>query len=109
MNDNPITSLPVDKPIGKGKFYLIFEDKRSFIMYDKTKRGLEIKDRIIEEQTGITLERGIIYDMEGRGHKVAIRWLYPKAKYDLDYVLKDAEQMEKKYLKIRELTCPDGD
>lgn len=109
MSESSTTSFPMDNPIRKGRFYFVFEDSTSFILYDKTKRGLEIKDKIIEEFTGITSERGIIYDMDGRGHKVSIKWLYPKEKYDLEYVLEDAERMEKKYREIRELTCPDGD
>lgn len=109
MNEISTTSFPMDNPIRKGKFYFVFEDSISFILYDKTKRGLEIKDTIIEEQTGITSERGIIYDMDGRGHKVAIKWLYPKAKFNLEDVVEIAERMEKKYREIRELTCPDGD
>ncbi|MDR4492626.1 hypothetical protein [Candidatus Nitrosocosmicus sp. SS] len=109
MSDNSSTSFSMDDPIRKGRFYFIFEDNHSYILYDKTKRGLEIKDTFTEEQTGITLEKGIIYDMDGRGHKVPIRWLYPKSKYDLDHVLEAAERMEKKYREIRELTCPDSD
>jgi hypothetical protein len=109
MSESSTTPFQIDNPIRKGRFYFIFEDNISFILYDKTKRGLEIKDKIVEERTGISSERGIIYDMDGRGHKVAIKWLYPKTKYDLKYVLDDAEQMEKKYREIRELTCPDGD
>jgi hypothetical protein len=38
---------------------------------------------------------------------VAIKWLYPKSRYDLDSVIEDAEKMEKKYREIREMTCPD--
>jgi hypothetical protein len=52
-------------------------------------------------------ERGMIYDMEGTGHKVVKRWFYPKSKYDLEYVTMIAERMEKKYHEIREMTCPD--
>jgi hypothetical protein len=109
MSENYTTSFPMDNPIRKGRFYFIFEDKGYFILYDKTKRGLEIKDSNVDKQTGITSERGVIYDMDGRGHKVVVKWLYPKTKYDFDYVLEVAKLMEKKYREIRELTCPNGD
>jgi hypothetical protein len=49
----------------------------------------------------------MIYDLEGRGHRVTIRWLYPKSRYNLNYVIEDAEKMEKRYREIREMTCPD--
>lgn len=109
MSGNSANSFPTDNPIRKGRFYFICEDKDYFVLHDKTKRGLEIKDTILEEQTGITSERGVIYDMDGRGHKVAVKWLYPKSRYDFDYVLESAGRLEKKYRELRELTCPDGD
>ena len=62
---------------------------------------------IIDEKTGIETIRGMIYDMEGIGHKVAIRWLYPKVRYEINSVVSDAEKMEKRYREIREMTCPD--
>lgn len=74
---------------------------------DKTKRGLEVRDRITDEKTGIESIRGVIYDMEGTGHRVTIRWLYPKSRYVLNNVIDDAEKMEKRYREIREMTCPD--
>ena len=74
---------------------------------DKTKRGLEVKDTIIDEKSKVISERGMIYDMEGTGHKVVKRWFYPKSKYDLEFVTNVAERMEKKYNEIRDMTCPD--
>lgn len=93
--------------IKKGKFYFIFEDSQFLILVDKTKRGLEVKDKIADENSKVISERGMIYDMEGTGHKVVKRWFYPKSKYDLDFVTIVAERMEKKYNEIREMTCPD--
>ncbi|MDN5845271.1 MAG: hypothetical protein L0H53_03245 [Candidatus Nitrosocosmicus sp.] len=95
------------KSIKKGKFYFIFEDSQFLILVDKTKRGLEVKDTITDENSTVISERGMIYDMEGTGHKVVKRWFYPKSKYDLDFVTTIAERMEKKYNEIREMTCPD--
>ena len=49
----------------------------------------------------------MIYDMDGIGHRVGIRWFFPKNEYELNKVLVYAEDMEKKYKEIRDLTCPD--
>lgn len=106
MNDGsnaPNTLLP----IRKGRFYFILEDPEFFILFDKTKRGLELKDKLVDSQTEVVTERGVIYDMDGRGHKVGIKWLYPKSKFNIEFVVGDAERMEKKYKEIREMTCPD--
>jgi hypothetical protein len=100
-------SKPEPKLIKKGKFYFIFEDSQFLILMDKTKRGLEVKDTIIDENGKVISERGMIYDMEGIGHKVVKRLFYPKSKYDLEFVTTVAEIMEKKYNEIREMTCPD--
>ena len=48
----------------------------------------------------------MIYDMDGRGHKVSIRWYYPKIEYSLQTIEQDAQIMEKRYIEIREITCP---
>ena len=100
-------SKPELKLIKKGKFYFIFEDSQFLILMDKTKRGLEVKDTIIDENSKVISERGMIYDMEGTGHKVVKRWFYPKSEYDLEFVTTIGEKMEKKYNEIREMTCPD--
>ncbi len=49
----------------------------------------------------------MIHDMDGIGHWVAIRWYFPKNSYELSQVVLHAEEMETKYTKLRELTCPD--
>lgn len=77
------------------------------MLEDKTKRGLEVKDKIIDNKNEIISERGMIYDMDGIGHKVVIRWLYPKSIYKIDRVTSDAKRMEQRYNEIREMTCPD--
>ncbi|WP_144731999.1 hypothetical protein [Candidatus Nitrosocosmicus arcticus] len=107
MSSEITTSNPELRLIKKGKFYFIFEDSQFLILVDKTKRGLEIKDKITDEKSKVISERGMIYDMEGTGHKVVKRCFYPKSNYDLEFVTTIAERMEKRYLEIREMTCPD--
>lgn len=107
MSEENTISNPEPELIKKGKFYFIFEDSQFLILMDKTKRGLEVKDRIIDEKSKVISERGMIYDMEGTGHKVVKRWFYPKSEYDLEFVTTIAEKMERKYNEIREMTCPD--
>jgi len=107
MSGDTTISKPEPKLIKKGKFFFIFEDSQFLILVDKTKRGLEVKDTIIDENSKVISERGIIYDMEGTGHKVIKRWFYPKTHYDLEFVTTIAESMEKKYFEIRAMTCPD--
>jgi hypothetical protein len=107
MSGKTTNSIPEPLLIKKGKFYFIFEDSQFLILVDKTKRGLEVKDTITDESSKVVSERGIIYDMEGTGHKVVKRWFYPKLMYNLEFVTIIAERMEKKYNEIREMTCPD--
>ena len=76
-------------------------------MEDKTKRGLTVKDTSIDEKISVKADKGMIHDMDGIGHWVPIRWYFPKAQFDLAQVLAYAEEMEKKYTELRELTCPD--
>lgn len=92
--------------IKKGRFYFIYDENQNWILEDKTKRGLEVKERSPDDQRKITSEKGIIYDMDGKGHKVNIRWFYPKNRFSLKDVEKDANIMEKRYNEIREITCP---
>jgi hypothetical protein len=96
--------LPILK---KGSFYFIKDGKTDLIMEDKTKRGLTVKERSIDEKLNVEAEKGMIHDMDGIGHWVPIRWYFPKNQYNLDAVLIHAEAMEKKYKDLRELTCPD--
>jgi len=96
--------LPVLK---KGIYYIIKDSKTELIMEDKTKRGLTVKEKSIDEKLNVEAEKGMIHDMDGIGHWVPIRWFFPKNQYDIEKVLVLAEAMEKKYKEIRELTCPD--
>ena len=93
----------------KGSFYFIKDGENNLIMEDKTKRGLTVKERSIDEKLNVEAEKGMIHDMDGIGHWVPIRWFFPKKQYDLGQVLQHAEAMEKKYNELRELTCPDDD
>ncbi len=96
--------LPILK---KGIYYIIKDSKTDLIMEDKTKRGLTVKEKSIDEKLNVEAEKGMIHDMDGIGHWVPIRWFFPKNQYDIEKVLVLAEAMEKKYKEIRELTCPD--
>jgi len=78
-------------------------------MEDKTKRGLSIKETSIDEKLHVKADKGMIHDMDGIGHWVSIRWYFPKNQFGLDQILKYAEEMEKRYAELRELTCPDDD
>ena len=96
--------LPILK---KGVFYAILDGVSDIIMEDKTKRGLTVQERSIDNKYGVNSDKGMIYDMDGIGHKVGIRWYFPKDKYEFDKVLEYATEMEQRYRKIREETCPD--
>ena len=93
----------------KGSFYFIKDGENYLIMEDKTKRGLTVKERSIDEKLNVEAEKGMIHDMDGIGHWVPIRWFFPKKQYDLGQVLQHAEAIEKKYNDLRELTCPDDE
>ncbi len=97
------------QPIRKGQFYFIYDDMSNLVLEDKTKRGLEVQERGLDEKYGVEAEKGMIYDMDGIGHRVGIRWYFPKSDHTLDQVSKIAEEIERKYRAIREMTCPDDD
>jgi hypothetical protein len=78
-------------------------------MEDRTKRGLTVREKSLDEKLQVIADKGMIHDMDGIGHWVPIRWYFPKKEYDLQKVLLHAEAMEKKYNELRELTCPDDD
>ena len=95
--------------IKKGHFYFIYDNDLNFVLEDKTKRGLEVRENVFDENLSVQADKGIIYDLNGIGHKVGIRWYFPKSKYRLDHVIKIGEEMELRYKKIREMTCPDDE
>jgi hypothetical protein len=95
--------------IKKGHFYFIYDNDLNFVLEDKTKRGLEVRENVFDEKLSVQADKGTIYDLNGIGHKVGIRWYFPKSKYRLDHVIKIGEEMELRYKKIREMTCPDDE
>jgi len=101
-----LLDLPVLK---KGSFYFIKDGDSDIIMEDKTKRGLTIKETSVDEKLKVKADKGMIHDMDGIGHWVPIRWYFAKNQFDLNQVLEYAEEMDKKYTELRELTCPDDD
>ena len=100
----------LDLPIlEKGSFYFVKDTDTDLILEDKTKRGLEIKETSIDEKLKVKADKGMIHDMDGIGHWVSIRWYFSKDSFDLPTVLIHANNMEKKYTELRELTCPQDD
>jgi hypothetical protein len=100
---SPSSSLSLIK---KGKFYYIYEESKHWVLEDKTKRGLDVKEKTFDSDKGVLSDKGMIYDMDGKGTKVNIRWYYPKNKFSITDVEKDAQTMNKRYLELREITCP---
>ena len=101
-----LLDLPVLK---KGTFYFVKDSESDIILEDKTKRGLTVRETSIDEKINVKSDKGMIHDMDGIGHWVPIRWYFSKNLYDLSDVISHAEAMEKKYIELRELTCPDDD
>ncbi|MCA9828671.1 MAG: hypothetical protein KC444_09865 [Nitrosopumilus sp.] len=101
-----LLDLPVLK---KGTFYFVKDGESDIILEDKTKRGLTVRETSIDEKINVKSDKGMIHDMDGIGHWVPIRWYFSKNLYGLTDVILHAEAMEKKYIELRELTCPDDD
>ncbi|HXG06902.1 MAG TPA: hypothetical protein VNI77_06225 [Nitrososphaera sp.] len=93
--------------VKKGQFYFIYDRSPNLVLEDKTKRGLEVRERVVDEKYGVEVDRGVIHDIDGIGHKVGIRWYFPRAKYTVDDVIKIGEELEARYKAIRDVTCPD--
>ena len=93
--------------IKKGQFFFIYDSDLTLLLEDKTKRGLTPIEKSLDEKFDVEADKGMIYDMDGIGHKVGIRWYFPKLQFSFDDVLKKAMEMEERYRKIREETCPD--
>src|ERR687884_23245 len=93
--------------VKKGQFYFIYNNGQNLVLEDKTKRGLEVQEHILDQKYGVEADRGVIYDMDGIGHRVGIRWYFNQSKYTLDNVIEIAEEIESRYKAIREMTCPD--
>lgn len=93
--------------VKKTTFFHVRESKTDLIAEDRTKRGLEPKERSLEEKQGVEADKGVIHDMDGIGHTVPIRWYFPKSSFTLEQVMKRIAPLDKKYTEMRELTCPD--
>jgi hypothetical protein len=96
-----------DNLVKKGQFYFIFDTVSYLVLEDKTKRGLEAREHVMDEKYGVEVDRGMMHDMDGIGHKMGIRWYFPKSRYSLDKVVDIAEDLESRYKAIRDITCPD--
>lgn len=95
------------KIIREGTFYTITNEAGRTVLHDRTKRGLEIKEHSMDEEAGVMADKGMIHDMDGIGHMVPIRWYYDKAGRDPADVIRHADDIEHRYTKLREITCPD--
>jgi hypothetical protein len=96
------------EPLKKGQFYSIYdENDEYFILEDRTKRGLSVVQKTIDKDVGVIAEKGCIYDGNGRGHVVPIRWFFPKEKYIFETVCNFADKLDNHYRSIMEDTCPD--
>ncbi len=91
----------------KGEFFFIYDEDSNILLEDKTKRGLTVIELSPDEKFGTESEKGMIHDQDGIGHKVSIRWYFPKSRFVYGDVLKKGMEMEERYRKIREMTCPD--
>jgi len=57
----------------KGQFYFIYDgDYEYFVVEDRTKRGLPVIEKSVDDNVGVTVEKGRIYDANGRGHVMMI-------------------------------------
>ncbi len=95
--------------IGERSSSIYHDGNLNHVLEDKTKRGLEVRERNNDEKYNVEADKGMIHDVDGIGHKIGIRWYFPKSKYQLEDVIKIAEEMEAKYKAIQEMTCPDDD
>jgi hypothetical protein len=95
--------------VKKGRFYFIYDSNPHLVLEDKTKRGLEVRECVLDQKYGVKADIGMIHDMDGIGHKVSIRWYFPQHKYTLEQVAKIAEEIESRYKSVRDITCPDDD
>ena len=43
--------------IKKGRFYFIYDHDLDFVLEDKTKRGLEVRENIFDERYGVGRQR----------------------------------------------------
>lgn len=97
------------KVVKRGRFYSILENAQELVLEDRTKRGLEVRQRSVDHRNGVEADWGMIHDMDGIGHLVCIRWYFPKPEHSLAGVSLVAENLEARYKAVQEVTCPDDD
>lgn len=93
--------------VEQGAFYTITDRGDAYVLLDRTKRGLECRERSTDESTGVEADKGVIYDKDGVGHFMPIRWYYIKDVHGISDVTSHAASIENHYTKLREITCPD--
>ena len=93
--------------IEKGTFYFIINSPDGYIVVDKTKRGLTVRDTSFDEKIGVKADKGIVRDMDGRAHPVSVRWYFSSDPQGKDAAIRHAHAIEDIYLEMRKLTCPD--
>jgi hypothetical protein len=54
--------------VKKGQFYFIYDNVPNLVLEDKTKRGLEVREHVLDEKYGVEADRGILLDVVGIGH-----------------------------------------
>jgi len=93
--------------VKSGQFFTIYDDSNMYVLEDKTKRNLTVIEHVIDEVYNIYTDKGIIYDGDGRGHKVNIRYYFNKDDYSIEQVYIIALRLDEFYRRLREETCPD--
>lgn len=102
-----VSSSDTTSLLRTGRFYSIYETHDHLIMEDKTKSGLEVRERYFDAKYGTDCDSGIVYDGGGTGYKVGIKWYFRKITFNLDQIVKFGEDLDERYNAIREMTCPD--
>ena len=70
-----LLDLPV---LEKGSFYFVKDADADFVMEDKTKRGLTVKETSVDKKLNVKADKGMIHDMDGIGHWVPIQMVFFK-------------------------------
>jgi hypothetical protein len=91
----------------KGQFHYVYDESdHEVVIEDRTKRGLPVLEQSVDDTFGLVADKGRLYDANGRGHIVSIRWYLPKQKYTLEQIYQFGESLDSRYRAIMELTCP---
>ena len=90
--------------IAEGTFYTIIKYDATLVLLDKQRHNLETKEQSFDEEAGTIADKGVIYDMDGIGHTVPIRWHYENDK--IADAKRHAALVEKRYNMLYDATCP---